>query len=300
MTSTISRGCKFGLGFFFNNERVEMHGGSQETAHDTGVTIYDEFAVAGAWPGDKWYRHLPVPDLWDPAANVTCPGDGTLALEAKPFTLTRRDGHDNVKALIYSTAEFSAGPHGLLTVETDMRVTTFGTERNPHRVDAGDVRLGCGALNTIDLKSWMVFDFFVSGSRIVPLYERLPFGQRQDNPYPAFTELIPIATPTSPGQWHRYAIRYDRTNDRVAWRVDGVTVAERSAVGAPPGERGPVVKVDSIKIGGGLFTMFGDLYNDRACMDDRARIGGLDPRYERTLFGQGARVEFKAFKIARE
>ena len=91
-----------------------------------------------------------------------------------------------------------------------MRVTTFGTERNPYGADAGDVRLGCGALNTIDLKTWMVFDFFVSGSRIVALYERLPFGQSNENPYPAFTELIPIAVATSPGEWHRYAICYDR------------------------------------------------------------------------------------------
>ena len=43
--------------------------------------------------------------LWDPAAVVAC-GGGTLAVDARRFTLTRRDGHDNVKALIYSTAEF--------------------------------------------------------------------------------------------------------------------------------------------------------------------------------------------------
>ena len=121
---------------------------------------------------------MPTPDLWDPAAGVAC-GGGTLAVEARRFTLTRRDGHDNVKALIYSTAEFSPGERGLLTVEADMRVETFGTERNPFGADGGDVRLGCGAFNTIDLKTFMVFDFFVSGSRIVPLYERLPFGAEQ-------------------------------------------------------------------------------------------------------------------------
>jgi Family of unknown function (DUF6081) len=146
---------------------------------DAHTTIYDDFATAGAWPGDKWYRHLPIPGLWDPAAVVTCGGgsDGTLALEARRFTLTRRDGHDNVKALIYSTAEFGPGERGIFSVAAAMRVNTFGTERDPYGVDPGDVRLGCGAFNTIDLKTWMVFDFFVSGSRIVPLYERLPFGR---------------------------------------------------------------------------------------------------------------------------
>jgi hypothetical protein len=261
--------------------------------------IYDDFAQIGTWPTDKWYRHLPAPDLWDPAAIVTC-GGGTLAIEARRFTLTRRDGHDNVKALVYSTAEFSPGERGLLTVEADMKVETFGTERNPFAADAGDVRLGCGALNTIDLKTFMVFDFFVSRSRIVPLYERLPFGQSKDHPYPAFTELIPVALPTAQGQWHRYGITYDRTNDRTEWRVDGKIVAERNHVGAPPGESGPIVKIDSLKIGGGLFTMFGDLLNDRARSNDRERIPGLDPRYERTLFGQGVRVQFKAFQIAQQ
>jgi len=226
--------------------------------------------------------------------------NGTLVIEARQFTLTRRDAHDNVKALIYSTAEFAPGERGLLTVEADMRVDTFGTDRNPHGVARGDVRLGCGALNTIDLQTFMVFDFLVSNDRIVPLYERLPFGQSSENPYPAFTELIPIATPTSPGQWHRYTIRYDRANDTVAWGVDGVTVAERGSVGAPPGEPGPVVKVDSIKIGGGLFTMYGDLINDQQRAGDRKGIPGLDPRYQRTLFGQGARVEFAKFKIIRD
>jgi Family of unknown function (DUF6081) len=265
---------------------------------DTPLFTYDDFATAGAWPGDKWYRHLPTPDLWDPAAIVTC-GSGTLAVDARRFTLTRRDGHDNVKALIYSTAEFSPGERGLLRVEADMRVDTFGTERNPFGADAGDVRLGCGAFNTIDLKTFIVFDFFVSSSRIVPLYERLPFGQSEHNPYPAFTELIPIALPTSPGRWHHYAITYDRTNDRAVWLVDGEVVAERAFVGAPPGEPGPIVKIDSIKVGGGLFTLFGDLLNDRAKGGDREKIPGLDPRYDRTLFGQGAKVEFKPFKITR-
>ena len=101
------------------------------------------------------------------------------------------------------------------------------------------------------------------------------------------------------GQWHHYAITYDRTNDRAEWRVDGEVVAERDAVGAPPGERGPIVKIDSIKVGGGLFTLFGDLLNDRARTGDREKIPGLDPHYARTLFGQGAKVEFKPFKIVR-
>jgi Family of unknown function (DUF6081) len=269
-------------------------------ADQTSAIVYDDFAMAGAWPGDKWYRHLPAPDLWDPAATVTCAGDGKLSIEARRLTLTRRDAHDNVKALIYSTAAFTPGERGLLAFEADMRVETFGTERNPFGVDPGDVRLGCGAFNTIDPKTFMVFDFFVSNSRIVPLYERLPFAQSEHDPYPAFTELIPIEVPTSPGQWHRYAISYDRANDRVEWRVDGAVVAERRPVGAPPGALRPIVKIDSLKVGGGLFTLFGDLLNERARSADGRKIPGLDPLYQRTLFGQGAKVEFKPFEIVQQ
>lgn len=271
------------------------------------VAIYDDFSSAGTWPdtwpSDKWYRHkVPECDLWDKAASVICVGapSNTLVIEARRFTLTRRNPHDNVKALIYSSAEFSPGKRGVVTVETQMRVDTFGTERNPYGADPDDVRLACGALNTIDLKTSMVFDFFVSSGRIVALYERLPFTLSKENQYPLFTELIPIAVPTAPNQWHRYAICYDHRNNRVEWRVDGTVVAERKNVGAPPGERGPIVKLDSFKIGGGLFTLLGDLNNDCRQTGDGEKIRGLDPLYERTLFGQGARVEFGAFKIERE
>ena len=261
--------------------------------------IYDDFAARDAWDGGRWYKHkVPGADLWDAAATIACAG--TLVIEARRFTLTRRNPHDNVKALIYSTADFAPGPRGLLTVEAEMRVETFGTAANPFGADAGDVRLGCGAFNTIDFKTSMVFDFFVSGTRVVPLYERLPFTLSKDNQYPLFSELMPVDVPTAPGQWHRYGITYDRARDRVAWCVDGAVVAERDAVGAPPGARGPIVKIDTMKIGGGLFTMLGDLNGDRARTGDGKKIPGLDPRYERTLFGQGARVEFGAFRVDRE
>lgn len=268
-----------------------------EGALANGAAIYDDFTTSD-FPSDKWYRHLPAPGVWDAATRVTC-GDGSLTVEANPFTLTRQNAHDNVKALIYSTAEFRPGGRGLLTIETEMRVTASGTESNPFAADAGDVRLGCGAFNTIDPRTLMVFDFFVSNSRIVPLYERLPFAQSKDNPYPAFTELIPISISTAAVQWHRYAITYDRADDRAEWRVDGDVVAVRKSVGAPPGEKAPVVKIDGLKIGGGLFTMFGDLNNDRARCGDAAKIAGLDPLYRRCLFGQGVKAEFKPFRIAR-
>ena len=102
--------------------------------------------------------------------------------------------------------------------------------------------------------------------------------------------------PTSQGQWHHYAITYDRTNDRVEWLVDGEVVAERDVVGAPPGERGPIVKIDSIKVGGGLFTLFGDLLNDRAKAGDREKIPGLDPHYDANFIRPGSEGRIQAIQ----
>jgi hypothetical protein len=264
--------------------------------------VYDDFSSPDGWPGDRWFKHrMPDYDMWDPAASATCPGApaNTLTLGARRFTLRRDDFHDHVKALMYSTADFAPGARGLVSIEVEMSVRTFGTENNPFGVEAGDVRLACGAFNTIDLKTAVVFDFFVSNSQIVAIYERLPFALTKHDPYPMFTELIPTAVPTEPGAWHRYEIAYDAAHDRAEWRVDGETVAERSPVGAPPGERGPVVKLSGLKIGGGLFTLLDDLHHDRRRLNDGAKVPGLDPRYERTLFGQGAEVAFRAFRVTR-
>jgi hypothetical protein len=43
----------------------------------------------------------------------------------------------------------------------------------------------------------------------------------------------------------------------------------------------------------------GDLCNDRARGGDGDKIPGLDPLYQRCLFGQGVSAEFKPFKVTR-
>ena len=271
-------------------------------ADDAVETIYDDFATPGAWPGDKWYRHrVPACDLWDPATVVTCTGapERTLAVEARRFTLGRRDGHDNVKALVYSTAEFAPGKDGIISVATDMRVTTFGTDRNPYGAERRRraARLRCAQHHRSE---------DLDGVRLLrqrqpdrPALREAAVRREQGQSVSRVHGIDPdrgadAAGPS--GTITRSA--YDRSHDRVAWLVDGKIVAERERVGAPPGEAGPIVKVDSIKIGGGLFTLFGDLKNDR----QTAGIAPVSPasirRYERTLFGQGARVEFRPFKVA--
>ena len=74
--------------------------------------------------GRQRYRHkVPEADLWDATAHVA--RAGTLVIGVRRFTLTRRNAHDNVKALVYSIANFAAGPRSILTIEADMCVETF-------------------------------------------------------------------------------------------------------------------------------------------------------------------------------
>ena len=179
-----------------------------------------------------------------------------------------------------------------------MRVETFGTEAlNPFGADRG--RCAAGLRRRRQHHRFAGPAWCSTSSSAARRSFRCTSGCRSrcatDNQYPLFSELIPIRVSTAPGQWHRYGISDDRAHDRVEWRVDGAVVAERTAVGAPPGERGPIVKIEAIKIGGGLFTMLGDRNSDRVRTGDGKTIPDSIPQYERTLFGQGARVEFGPF-----
>jgi hypothetical protein len=260
---------------------------------------YDDFAAPDLFAGGRWEKQrLPQYDMWDDTTVVTC-ADNTLTLDATPFRLHRRNFHDHVKAIFYSTRHFAPGERGEIAIEVEMAVTTSGTAANPYGADPDDVRLAAGAFNIIDHPSAMVFDFFVSNGRVVALYERLPFALSEANRYPLFTELIATDVATAPGAWHRYAIAYDAGADRVEWRVDDVMVAERTPVGAPPGEAGPIVKLGGLQIGGGLFTLLDDLHDDRRETGDGTPVAGLDPTYARTVFGQGARASFRNFTVTR-
>ena len=68
---------------------------------------YDDFAARDQWSGGKWYKHsVADADLRDAAAARGLRGQRSLSKRVR-FTLTRRNPHDNVKALVYSTAAFS-------------------------------------------------------------------------------------------------------------------------------------------------------------------------------------------------
>jgi len=257
--------------------------------------IYDDFAQGG-WPSPRWAEfRYPGNDLWDPAAIVRCSGapERTLTIDLRRFT---RSHPNHVKALLLSTETFDIGLSGGFRVRVEMAVRMHGTEANPFGLEPGDPRLAAGALVTIDPETGMVFDFFASNDRIQALYERLPVARAALGPYPAYS-ILADPVPSRPEEWHRYEIRYDRAADRVAWLVDGRQIDERPHVGAPIGRSAPIVKLNKLRIGGGLFTLLDDLCNDQENADDHPRIPGCIRSNWEDRFGQGGVVSFRNFEI---
>lgn len=152
-----------------------------------------------------------------------------------PFGLP--GGFDHVKWLYYALnfssvgfPGFDAVPGQELTFETWIGGRSYGNEQNPFGSAVADpdddVRLAAPAMNTIDLESFLVSDFFLTNKRIYALYERLPFGRGVygNGPnYAAFTYAIPVAT-RNPGQMHHLSIAYNRSAGTMRWLIDDIEV----------------------------------------------------------------------------
>ncbi len=187
-------------------------------------------------------------------AGVESVSDGVLNVITEPtMTLTMAQegsdentagmpgGFDHVKWLTYTNSVSSSGLPGfdakdgeVLFCEGVLASRSFGTENHPFG-DAvinhnDDLRLAAAALNTIDLESWMVFDFFITNETIYAFYERLPYGRDKLGNYAAFTFMVPVAERT-PEDKHRLRISYDRAAGTVNWFVEGEEVFKVDRVG---------------------------------------------------------------------
>lgn len=140
-------------------------------------------------------------------------------------------GVDHVKWLVYANRSATSGLPGFDTVpgeelvfSTRMCGQLFGTADHPFGSAVigpdDDLRLAGAAFNTIDVETYMVYDFWLTNSAIYAFYERLPFGRQQVGNYAAFSFQIPVST-REPGEWHDLAIAYDRAGGIVRWLVDG-------------------------------------------------------------------------------
>ncbi|MEZ4225473.1 MAG: DUF6081 family protein [Polyangiaceae bacterium] len=151
-------------------------------------------------------------------------------------------GVDHVKWLAYTNhfadtgfPGYDAKPGRVVACESIVSGRTFGTEYHPFggAVDNAndDLRLAAFAMNTIDVETFMVYDFFITNETVYAFYERLPFGRGPAlGNYAAFSYAVPVAN------YHPYKktllkIAYDKSAGKVYWFVNGHKVMQVDNIG---------------------------------------------------------------------
>jgi hypothetical protein len=226
------------------------------------------FAVGAPGSGAKWF-YFATPDgrfVGDDGRAVVGPRGLTVVPTGRNATTGRPafaktvaqepvsglpGGLDHVKWLVYMNHFSSSGVPGFdalpgreLVCQATIAGRVYGTRGHPFGAAVADpdddLRLASVALNTIDFDTYMVFDIFLTNTRIYAVYERLPFGRTSMGgaygEYAAFTYAIPIAART-PGDRHTVAVAYDRAAGTVRWLVDGAEKLRVSRIGLRIGTR---------------------------------------------------------------
>jgi hypothetical protein len=241
--------------------------------------------------------------------------------------------NDHAKWLAYVNRHTDAGYPGFESTTAAQLVgtariggRTFGTELHPFGAavadPADDVRLAAAGMTSIDLESWMVFDFLFTNTHVYAVYERLPFGRTAARPYAAFTYAIPVRRRQA-GQMHLAQIAYDARAGVVWWGLDGGEVFRVSRIGARLPDRehllidlGGVeerVAPRQLDFGMGLFTLLdGALPGGSGLVrlsdahtyyaPDRGEPHVLafadeESRAESRLFGQGADMHIESYAV---
>lgn len=233
------------------------HGGGH---HAHGIRmVYDDFkgGFSANTPTSKWFYFSAGPFVGNGGIESTSGrglsvrAAGTNSVTGEPaFNNTVAPdsqsgipgGVDHVKWLVYANHPATSGFPGFdaipgkeVACEWRLGGRTYGNRFQPfgnNVQDANDdLRLSAYAANTIDLETFMVFDWFITNETIYAFYERLPFGRGPVlGNYAAFSFNIPVAK-TRPGQQHHFKTAYDRTNNRVRWVLDGKEVYSVSRLG---------------------------------------------------------------------
>ncbi|KOU63457.1 hypothetical protein ADK57_21555 [Streptomyces sp. MMG1533] len=126
---------------------------------------------------------------------------------------------------------FAAVPGELLSVTAEMGLRGFGLGSHPYDDVAeptADTGLGTGGLISVDLETGIIFDFFLTHSRLYAVYERLAL--QPDAAFASFTYVVPVADRT-PDQLHRLEVCYDAAAATAHWKADGETVLSVDRIG---------------------------------------------------------------------
>lgn len=166
-----------------------------------------------------------------------------------------------------------------------------------------DLRLASVALNTVDLETWMVYDFWLTNTAIYAFYERLPFGRQQLGNYAAFSFQIPVGS-RRPDDWNDLAIAYDRAAGTVRWLVDGEERflvdrighhIDRQYLTIDHGGNEETVESRQLNVGMGMFTLLdGCLPSGQALV----RLSDAESVYFDPVHGEPASLTFVDEKSA--
>jgi len=238
---------------------------------------------------------------------------------------------DHVKWLAYMNHTSSKGVPGfdavsgkVLSFETWMSGRTFGTQNHPFGdaiEDPNDIRLASFAFNTMDMESFMVFDFFITNNQIYAFYERLPLGRDTLGNYAAFSYKIPVMK-RNPEDVHRLKISYDPDKGTISWFVNNSKVFQVDKIGyhidrkymiLDHGGEEELVKPTQLVAGLGLFTLMDAYENGKGLVklsteedfyfdplqDESTPLEFVDNKSLETnrIFGQGAQLEVKKVNV---
>jgi hypothetical protein len=261
---------------------------------------------------------------------------GKFSLSAVPFKTGADSIYDRAKYLAVSRESFPMPKDGWLQFSVDIKATTPGTQpgrvihghytdtpdgTRPYAQSTIEGQQAAVMFNVTSVETGQAFHWFVSGSSVFALIERLPSSftspklQSKNSAYVglgrAYTQIIKSA-PLEPGETHAYAIRYTRNAIRssVDYLLDGNLFTRVDRVGIPLDTEGmpytgvyPSVdnapgeelkeRMDTFVMGHGLYSMLDPFpFQHPGAPQEAVSI----PVAER-LFGQGAQGEFGNFEV---
>lgn len=264
---------------------------------------------------------------------VNSAAQSTLTQVVNPYTSTVGQspigGLDHVKVLQYADKNFLPGTKKqVLKYSTTISAETYDINDHPFPDwavfdEQDDIRLGSCAMNSVDLETFIVADFFMSNNGLYAFYERLPFGRTLTDPYHAFSSAKRVAD-RLPQDFHNLSIEYNSGEGTLSWFVNQVRVLFVDLIGFPShdpdvhilldhGGIDTVVRPNGFRFGFGCFTLLDmkDYWNSTSTYGlVRLNDGVGSPDYidppnfvdesslpSNRLWGQGSVLKLKSFKV---
>ncbi len=296
------------------------------STHGSELLLRDEFAEGLDLEG-RWQLFSEGPFTADDAVVATSPrglritSSGTNPVTHEPaFTVggTSADENDHVKwmAVTRSVSSgayqgFDACPEHVLLCTMCATGRTFGTDAHPFSAAVADpqsdLRLAAFALNSIDDETGLIFDVWMTNTRIYPFYERLKLPGAS---YQGFASCFP-GVPRSPDRAETVSIVYDRSAGVVSWLINGAIAAGIDRIGVPSPDAALLIDHGGapepaaprqLNFGMTLFTLMdgglppagnGLVNLGGSYVFPAAFVGGS------TAFGQGAEMLVRRFDVER-